>query len=285
MLRSSNIVKYAFYAIFILGICSCNSKKTSSDRSPRANQNSVKRTCIPESELLAANIVGGQVVQQTDYDAKLVLMVISDGQLCTAAPIAKNMILTAAHCISKNRTNTFAAFYSSLSCESGFNRNNNALAVKEVFIHEAFNSQASPDQMEGDLAILKLESNIPEGYPVYNLADPAQMPSDSELFIYGYGKTGSQASGSGILRKISMNSDDYKVMLSQKKVRLSQFNGAGICQGDSGGPSLVKIGQELQILGVSSYVVGDAHDVCSKEAFQTLAYSYLEWIKSKLDKN
>jgi hypothetical protein len=45
---------------------------------------------------------------------------------------------------------------------------------------------------------------------------------------------------------------------------------------------LVNVNGQSQILGISSYVVGPKNDICGKEAYQTLASAYKEWIDSKL---
>lgn len=260
----------------------CNSGSSSSERNPLVKKTDSKRTCVPESELLAAGIVGGQIVEQADADSKMVMMLVSNGQMCTAVAIGKKVILTAAHCIAGNKTNTFVAFYSSVSCESGFNKNLYTQGISETFINSNYNPDSTPENMTGDLALVVLENDIPEGYTIYKIADPEKIHPASEMYLYGYGKTGSNAGGAGMLRKTILSSSSFDIDLIAKKIKVNQAGGNGICQGDSGGPSFVNnVDGEKQILGINSYVMGPENDICSKFSYQTLVNSYRDWIVSK----
>ena len=278
-----NLMKNLVLCLISASILSCDSGSKAGEKIPHGKQSgNSARSCIPEAELLAAGIIGGKPVQQTDDDAKTVLMIISNGELCTGAPIAENIILTAAHClVGGKKENTFAAFYTSLSCESGFNRNTHSLRVAKILVHEDYNPKVEADITTADIALVFLESKIPAGYPIYKIASPDQVIEDV-LVMYGYGRTGSKKGGSGILRKAIINSSDYKIDRPNKKISVSQSNGVGICQGDSGGPSLVMIDGEYQILGINSYVVGSKDDICNNASYETLVSEYSNWIKAHL---
>ncbi len=266
-------------ALLILG---CHSGSNSSERNPLVKKLDSKRTCVPESELLAGGIVGGQIVEQADADSKMVMMLVSNGQMCTAVAIGKKIILTAAHCIAGNKTNTFVSFYSSVSCESGFNKNLYTQGISETFINSNYNPDSTPENMTGDLALVVLENDIPEGYTIYKIADPEKIHPASEMYLYGYGKTGSNAGGAGMLRKTILSSSLFDINLIANKIKVNQAGGNGICQGDSGGPSFVNnVDGEKQILGINSYVMGPENDICSKFSYQTLVNSYRDWIVSK----
>lgn len=266
---------------FILSACNPGSR--SEERDPLAKTNNSKRTCIPESELMAANIVGGQLVVQNDDDAKLVMMLVSNGHMCTAAAIGKKVLLTAAHCIAGNKMNTFVSFYPSVSCESGYNKNLYVQGISETIVHEDYDSSKTADKMKGDIALVFLENDIPDGYTIHKIADPGKIFQDSSMFLYGYGKTGSKAGGAGMLRKTILNRALYDIILADKKIKIDQTSGSGICQGDSGGPVFVNNTEgEMQILGVNSYVVGPEQDICSKHSYQTLVHAYKDWIELKL---
>jgi secreted trypsin-like serine protease len=270
---------------FILSACNSGSR---SSAAPRINdfKTDPNRACIPQDELLAGNIIGGQIVEQNDVDAKKVLMLISKGQLCTATAIRKNVILTAAHCIAGGTDVTFAIFRSSLSCESGFNKFEHRQKISKIYVHEEYKANVSPEQMTGDVALLILEGEIPLGYEIYDIANPDFIDSQSDMFLYGYGRIRSgedYGAGAGMLRKTSLARSDYVIDLANKKVKVDQSNGTGICQGDSGGPAFVNVGNQKMILGINSYVRGLETDICSQSSYQTLAYSYMSWINSKID--
>ena len=277
-----NIMKFVLLCLSCVSILSCDNGSKAGEKLPPAKQSDQARNCIPEAELMAGGITGGTLVKQGDNDAKTVMMVVSNGELCTASAISDRVLLTAAHCVATGKKeNTFAAFYASLSCESGFNRNTNSIGVTKIVVHEDYNSGVEADVTSGDIALVFLDSKIPEGYPIYKIADPDKVIEDA-LIMYGYGRTGSKLGGAGMLRKTLIASTSYKIQRDDKKINVTQSNGIGICQGDSGGPSLVMIEGEAQILGINSYVVGSKDDICGNQSYETLVAPYTDWIKARL---
>jgi secreted trypsin-like serine protease len=262
----------------------CGGSKNSSSPDPRLALKG-NGICIPESELLSMGIIGGERVNQEDYDSKLVVMLISgEGRLCTASAIAPNVLVTAAHCVRPDET-VNAVFYSSLSCEAGFKRLENSVVAREVIINEAYKADLPEDQADkntGDIALVVLKNNVPEGYPVYKIMDPQNITNGMDMWLYGYGRSDSAGGGAGILRKTKLSGNDYRVNMETKKVQIDQSHGSGICKGDSGGPALVEFAGQLQILGVHSYVNGPNSDICGDQAFDTLVFSYKDWINEKL---
>lgn len=289
MMVKLNILELGVKVLKIVGIClifilaSCGSKNNSASTNPRLRKMDSARGCIMESELLARGIVGGETVQLSDADSKMVVMLISDGMVCTAAPIHKNVLLTAAHCIGREAGQTRVIFYPSVSCESGYDQMRHSVLASHTLVHESFNADAPIQDTQGDLALVFIDQDVPSEYPQYNLADPDSINTQSNLLLYGYGRMRSSGGGAGILRKTSLPPDSYGVDGQNKKVVLNQSNGTGICNGDSGGPSLVTTqAGDLRILGVNSYVIGPQSDVCSERSVQTLAYSYQDWIIQKI---
>lgn len=269
----------------------CNSKsRTSGGPDAQIRKVDPNRACVPEDELLSGNIIGGQLVQQNDPDSKLVAMIFSGGMLCTGAAIGKNVILTAAHCISGTKETTAVAFYTSRSCESGFDKYEHSQQVERMFVNEEYDANAPADKMKGDIALIVLKNEIPEGYVIHKIADPDKINLEADLLLYGYGRIsgkGDSRAGSGMLRKTSLAMLKVKILKSDRKVEIDQSSGSGICQGDSGGPSFVEVmgadGAERQILGINSYVSGPKENICSGNSYETLAFAYKDWIHSMLD--
>lgn len=265
--------------IFILAISILSSCKPASRANEKpAQKTDANRTCVPEKELLSGNIMGGELVGGTDNDAQTVALLISGGQLCTAAPIGKKVLLTAAHCIDTSGKDSRVAFFSSVSCESGFNKNQHLKGVAKTIVHPEFNASSSPEEMKGDIALVILEENIPDNYLIYEIAEPQEVTASTDMFLYGYGRTGSNDGGAGMLRRASIARDQYEIVANQGKIKINQSVGVGICQGDSGGPALVNVSGKLKVLGVNSYVVGPENDICSKYSYQTLVSPYKSWI-------
>ena len=271
-----------FTTFFIL--TSCNSSGESSKTVPALKST----TCVNESELLASGIVGGTRVHPEDSDAKTVMMLYSSGELCTAAALTPRILVTAAHCVAGPASKAFAGFHTSLSCESGFDSRYNTIAVKEFIVHPDYEKLYGRVDSKNDIALVVLNEAIPFGYPTYRIADPDDLVESNELYSWGYGDIGYKGGGAGILRKTEFAKKDYEVNSELKQILINQAKGHGICQGDSGGPGLVKIGDELEILGVNSSVQtssGIESQLCADKAKLTLVQPYLEWIRTTLDKH
>lgn len=263
----------------------------------QTNPNPSGQVCFPEVSLMrrefsptnsALNgIVGGDRVLQTAIDANRVVMLFdTDGAICTAIPIAPDVLLTAAHCTQGNLKKYLAVFYTSLSCESGFDARNTKVVttVKEFIIHEDYIDSASITEMKGDLALVFLTKDIPANYPIYRIANPNSVNSSNTLKFFGYGAVGYQLRGSGMLRRTELPSTHYRIDQENLKVHVDQSIGRGVCSGDSGGPGFVEINGELQVLGVNSYVstTDASKDACKDSAVMVLVDSYRDWIELKL---
>ena len=241
-------------------------------------------SCIPEADLMANNIVRGEVVKSADQDAKAVAALLVGNSICTTAAIADDVLLTAAHCVeTEDAATTLAVFHHSISCESGYSPEKHSVKVRKVVRHKGYDFKKEVPERRDDVALIFLEGKVPAGTPIYKIADPASINDDNQLFLYGYGKTSGKSGGSGILRRAVVDRKNYTFDLEHKLAAIDQKVGSGICRGDSGGPTLVKIGGEFQILGVNSFVMGEKEgNICSLAGFQALAYSYVDWISLEI---
>ncbi len=261
---------------------------------PNSKSNPNTNTCFPEKSLVQTTqteslnaIVGGDRVYQSEPDAnRVVLLFNTEGAICTAAPIARDVLLTAAHCALSTIEKYVVVYYSSLTCESGFDITNLQMVglVKELVVHEAYSDSAPASQLKGDLALVFLSKDIPVNYPIYRIADPNLVNSSNFLKLYGYGSVGYGKRGSGIMRKTELPAVSYKIDRTDQKVYVDQSAGNGVCSGDSGGPGLVDINGEFQILGVNSYVssTNPNEDACKDSAALVLVDSYRDWIEIKM---
>jgi secreted trypsin-like serine protease len=239
------------------------------------------QSCVPESKLLSSGIVGGTKVTQGDPDSKKVMMLYNDGELCTASALTKHILITAAHCVQKSAAKSWVAFHESLSCESGFKVENNAVPVVEFVVHPDYKKigEANPN----DLALIILRDAIPVGYQTYGIADPDDLTANSTLYFYGYGDVNYKQGGAGILRKTQVSRQNYSIESEQNLVSVDQTIGHGVCNGDSGGPSLVNINGEMKLLGVNSYVGGPSEaSLCDGKGYLTLVNSFKTWIQTEV---
>lgn len=276
--------KVLVLSLTILALSSCNSSSSSGEKTP-VNPG---RSCVPESEL--EGIVGGDRVSSYDYDSNRVVMLLSRSaegmELCTAAPIAPDVLLTAAHCITASAAETYAFTKSAITCEAGFNFSRDAREVVAVVVNENYSEldDSRMNKIKSDVALVFLKEKLPTNYPVYKIADSEQVAaSGSDLYLYGYGTTALNRKASGILRKTQIQPALYSINKTLQEVKVDQTAGRGVCSGDSGGPGLVMINGELQILGVNSYVAGkDGTDICRNQGNLALADYYTSWIENKM---
>lgn len=279
-------VKSVYSKMLILSLTltmsACNSSSDSGEK-PNLNPAGV---CVARSE----GIVGGKRVGESDYDANKVVMLLSedsngDVELCTAAPIAPDVLLTAAHCITATASKTKAYTTTSALCNTGFDRTKSGIAASAVVVNENYNGVENSSlaaAIKSDVALVFLSSKLPSHYPVYKIAD-SQRQFTSSLYLYGYGAVSLTKKSSGVLRKTEIQDGRFEIDQSVKEVRIDQTYGKGVCSGDSGGPGLVYVDGEYQILGVNSYVSGRKDtDYCMNEGNLALADHYLSWIESKM---
>jgi hypothetical protein len=118
----------------------------------------------------------------------------------------------------------------------------------------------------GDVAVVKFEGGLPEGYKAGKLMrNKADLVDGMDVTLAGYGiSNGVSKEGAGTLRKTNLKLTDSKY--ANAEVRFDQSGGTGACHGDSGGPALATVRGEVLVLGVTSRGSEDKADDCSKYA-------------------
>lgn len=232
-----------------------------------------------------SSIIGGSRVLATDPDAKTTVMIIStekntgESFVCTATPITSRTLITAAHCLDRASKVT-AVFYVDLLCSSGFKFSRDAIRAVDFKWHRDYNPNVMVSD-NPDIGLVHLASDIKPGYPIYDI-NLAPENLNSDLFLYGYGITGSNNSDSTVLRRVRINRADYG--FEMKSIVINNNGVRGICLGDSGGPGLVKAGDELQIATVNSFGYGPRDDVCGGRSSLILLHPFMPWIHETLAK-
>ncbi|MCM2355034.1 MAG: S1 family peptidase [Pseudobdellovibrio sp.] len=273
----------------IVFINSCDKKENAKTVSPppaaQQGNNDCEKIRLSNTLGDASSIIGGTRVLSTDPDAKTTAMIIStekntgESFVCTATPITNRTLITAAHCLDRASKVT-AIFYVDLLCSSGFKFSRDAVRAVDFKWHPDYD----PNVMNSgnpDIGLVHLSADIKPGYPVYeiNLA-PENLNSD--LFLYGYGVTGSNNSDSTVLRKVRLARNEYGFELSS--IVIANNGVRGICLGDSGGPGLVRANNELQIATVNSFGFGPRNDVCGGRSSLILIHPFMPFIHDTLQK-
>lgn len=176
----------------------------------------------------SAQAINGGVPGTSYLAAQSVMIVSTRGSYCTGTVIARDLVLTAAHCVQPK--SDYA-----VSIQSGLR----LVQVTRIVLHP----QYDPHQFETrkpspDMAILKLSEPLPAQYRPAKLSIETSMPKRGEMFVlagFGFARDGDERS-LGTLRSVALPSVGTTGGIM---VRVSTGNGgtAGACTGDSGGPA------------------------------------------------
>jgi V8-like Glu-specific endopeptidase len=259
--------------LLCLFTAACTGSKSASTQDATAS-------CLP-------GIIDGRAVSSTDPYGKKVALLVVDGGYCTATPISRNVLITAAHCV-HGRNRLRVVFANEINCATGTDlqpqtRNVIASRVDEAYDEKVF-QQNDVSKLKHDVALIKIENTIPEGYKVTPLYDGQSPIDNDDLVLVGFGDPRENAQEMPRLRRItkslrgsiSRTSEPQQLMLDQK-------DQGGICQGDSGGPQFVRVHGQDRILGVNSAVI-NAKDkaLCHDSAVIMYAPYFADWVKQKL---
>lgn len=273
--------------------------------SPNNNQQDVQTS---NSEKVSLNqsqssIVNGEAVIEEDPIAKsTVAIYLTDtaqpGELrnfCTGTLIAKNIILTAAHCmkdladmlripseelIARSRI----AFGTQVVTQESDTRVSFG-TIKQVLVHPDYTSGMVRNAKRvpmPDLALILLEKDAPE------TAVPATIglnlghliKSGTPLTLAGYGVT------SGVQKTLATQLMKVDVTIGNPKLTAAQFsydviNRKSACMGDSGGPAYVTTEDgTLAIIGVTSW--GDR--TCTSLGVYTSIPAFAQFITDSIAK-
>jgi Trypsin len=175
----------------------------------------------------AAALVGG--AQPADQAvARHVVLIIGASSLCSGVAIARDLVLTAAHCVLANGK------YRLLASDG---RRATVRDVTGVAPHPQFSLNADAP----DLALVKLAPTPPPNLAPAAFSDRRAPPSVGDRFIVaGFGvavqgdrKTAGRLRAATLVATARPNSQQLSLVDPRK---LGESAGLGVCNGDSGGP-------------------------------------------------
>ncbi|MCW5680547.1 MAG: trypsin-like serine protease [Xanthobacteraceae bacterium] len=216
-------------------------------------------------------IVGGG--EGTIARPHTVMIISRGGEVCSATAIARDIVITAAHCVARG------SGYS-ISYSGGL------IPVSRIVVHPGFRKDSFETRKPSpDLAILKLSSPLPYYIKPVRLAADAKLPTAGTLFyIAGWGLNGEGNHGSvGTLRVAQLPSVGNTGGIM---VRLSPGPGGdprGSCEGDSGGSVYRLEDGELVLHGVIGWALGPRGRMgCGGVTGATLVGIQHRWIRETM---
>lgn len=230
-------------------------------------------------------ILGPEETEPQDTQAQstvLVQMKVGlSGTLCSGVLIAKDVVLTAAHCASAD-----------VDVYLTTNLKEHPVAPLHVLKSAIHPNYKIDDESTYpyDIALFKV---APTNRPVATFPDlelQKQIPASLNLKVYGFGVTDVPVdvgngnavisyTKDGILRKTTLPTADFDFSKAQFHVDLSK--GTSVCFGDSGGPAFYSINGKTYLVGIASTV---SDGFCDDRGTYVNPLWHLQWIQDELKK-
>jgi len=200
-------------------------------------------------------LVGNATVVRTAGVGRHIVMIVSTrGNLCTGTALARDLVLTAGHCVAP--VATYRVFLPGIAPPG--------LPLRSVTVHPRYNPKDyASGRVTADVALLKLEGALPADVLPVRLATPPAVAAGDRFVIAGYGGTVADSdTGAGTPRAAVLvatgKPGTLQIRLVDPATR-GERAGLGACTGDSGGPAFVDNGGGVySVIGVVSWSTGPA---------------------------
>lgn len=202
----------------------------------------------------AAALVGGATVVRDAGAGKHIVMIVGTrGNLCTGTALARDLVLTAAHCVAP------AAIYLVLLPDAP-----SGMAIRQIAVHPRYDAKHyAGGRVTADVALLKLATSLPDSVTPATLASGANVAAGDRFVIAGYGSTTPGTNnGTGTARAATLVATGKPGSLQIRLVDPATNDkspGLGACIGDSGGPAFRQSGGTFAAVGVISWSSGAAN--------------------------
>jgi secreted trypsin-like serine protease len=225
---------------------------------------------LPVAAMVGGASVGGPATQAT------VLIVGSRGNSCTGTAIARDLVLTAAHCVLPG------ADYKLVEYDA--QRQPKLRDVTNVARHPQFELQTLlSHRATADVALLKLAAPLIIGSPATLMSGTFKVAPGDVFTVAGMGVTvsGDGKSG-GVARSAILTTTGQpgtlQIRLYDPKTR-GESAGLGACTGDSGAPVFRENSGRLVVIGVVSWSTGAMNEAgCGGLTGVTPLVRYRDWI-------
>ena len=230
---------------------------------------SLLANCIPGIALVG----GAPTVRDSGPGRHIVMIVGSRGNLCTGTALARDLVLTAAHCVAPAAT--YRVITPAIS--AGF-------AIQASAVHPRYSRKHyETGTVTADVALLKLATPLPGSVAPVSLGGPSNFNPGDHFIIAGFGTTAHKSDlGVGVPRSAGLVATGRPGALQIRLLDPATRNtslGLGACTGDSGGPAFREVEGGLVIVGVVSWSTGpNSSDGCGGLTGVTPLTLYRDWI-------
>lgn len=222
--------------------------------------------CAPAAALT------GNAPPATGWAARPIVMIVDPrGDLCSGTALARDLVLTAAHCVTAPIAYEVKAYQTGAS-----------IRVRSIVRHPHFNyANYAASRATADLALLKLEAPLPDIVVPATLAAARRVAAGETLTIAGFGVTIAGTShGLSIPRMATLivtgKPGSLQIRLQDAATR-NIHPGLGGCTGDSGAPAFDGDGPLL--IGVVSWSTApNDEEGCGGLTGVTPLLIYRDWV-------
>lgn len=197
------------------------------------------------------------------------VFVTSRTQDCSGTLIARDLVLTAAHC---------AAGGSDFSIQTS----TGLIRVRQVVLHPAFRRDTyETHKPSPDIAILKLATPAPQPLRPVRLATEKAFPARGTSFVIaGFGEAVEGDRRIGTLRTAQLVNAGTTGGIMLRLHAPKHAPGTGSCTGDSGGSAYRNENNVLVLYGVIAWAGGRPGSNCGAVTGIVLVANQLDWIRA-----
>ena len=214
----------------------------------------------------------GNAPPATGWAARPIVMILdAHGDVCTGTALTLDLVLTAAHCVTRPIAYEVKAFQTGA-----------VIKAASVIRHPGFNfANYAASRATADVALIKLDTPLPNIVVPATLAAARRVAPGEKITVAGFGVTATRTDlGLGVPRVAALvvtgTPGSLQVRLFDDAAR-NKRPGLGACTGDSGGPAFD--GDGPLVIGVISWTTaaGD-EEGCGGLTGVTPLLNYRAWI-------
>ena len=220
----------------------------------------------------AALAVTGNAPPATGWAARGIVMVVDPrGDLCTGTALARDLVLTAAHCVARAQSYEIRPFQTDVT-----------VGVRSIALHPRFDRASyAASRATADIALIKLTTDLPDIVVPAALAAARRVKAGETFIIAGFGTIAAGTErGLRVPREAKLtvtgSPGSLQIRLYDDATR-NRRPGLGACTGDLGAPAYD--GEGPLVIGVVSWstAAGD-EEGCGGLTGLTPLVSYRAWI-------